>query len=79
MRTPDLEKARSELGRTAANFLKTYNENLPIAFPRASLPLLKEFRKAYPSLFKQDGAWSLDRHRKKFMDWLPMYLKSLEP
>lgn len=70
MRTPDLDRARSEQAIPLSGFLKSYNENLPVQFPRASLPLLREFRKANASLFKTGGTWSLDQHRKKVMDWL---------
>jgi hypothetical protein len=31
----------------------------------------------YPSLFKDNVYWSLDKHRKKLMDWLPQYHKSI--
>ena len=77
MKGPDPDKERSERRLTVADFLRSYNENLPSEFPRASLLYLGEFRKVYPGMFKGDDAWSLDQHRKKFMDWLPMYLKSL--
>ena len=70
MRTPDLDRERSEKTRSLADFLKSYNENLPLAFPRASTTLLKEFRGTHESLFKTNDIWSLDLHRKKVMDWL---------
>lgn len=70
MRTPDLDKVRSEKSRSLPDFLELYNEQLPAAFPRASAALLKEFRKAHTELFKSGGVWSLDQHRKKVMDWL---------
>lgn len=78
MKSPDLDRARSERELTLPEFLACYNENLPTSFPRASLPFLKEFRLRYPGLFKVTGAWSLDVHRKKVMDWLPAHVKSLE-
>lgn len=70
MRGPDLDRERSEKSRSLDEFLKLYNENLPAAFPPVSADLLKEFRKAYPGVFKATNAWSLDLHRKKVMDWL---------
>lgn len=76
---PDLDKERSEEKHTLLNFLKIYNQGLPTGFPRASSALLEAYKKLYPSQFKIDGLWSLDQHRKRFMDWLPMYLKSLKP
>jgi hypothetical protein len=75
MRSPDLDRERSEKKITIKDFLKSYNENLPDVFPSATLPLLNEFRGAYPELFKNGNEWSLDTHRKKVMDWLPRHLK----
>ena len=77
MKPPDTDRIRSERRLPIAQFIDTYNENLPETFPRATHELLKEFQRRYPGQFKE-GAWSLDRHRKKVMDWLPMHLKSLE-
>ena len=54
-----------------AEFLASYNKNMPVTFPRASTALLQRFREVHPVLFKQDGLWSLDQHRKKFFEWLP--------
>lgn len=76
MRTPDLDRERSEKKLTLADFLKSYNSNLPEGFPSASTAFLNEFKKTYPSLFKEEGVWSLDQHRKKVMDWLPAHTKS---
>ncbi len=76
MKGPDLDRERSEKKLTSAEFLKSYNADLPAEFPRASLPILKEFAKKYPELFKLGDAWSLDQHRKKLMDWLPMHMRS---
>ncbi|HEX7651129.1 MAG TPA: hypothetical protein VF439_00225 [Candidatus Paceibacterota bacterium] len=75
MKTPDLDRERSERQLTSGVFLRAYNENLPAGFPQASAAYMKEFRKAYPSLFKQENAWSLDQHRKKLMDWLPLHIR----
>ena len=77
MKTHDPDKERSEEKLSLADFLKSYNENLPSKFPNASLPFLKEFQKTYPRLFKDDNLWSLIEHRKKFMDWRPQRTKSL--
>jgi len=77
MKTPDLDRARSEKQLTLPAFLREYNEDLPSQFPQVSAADLKEFRKVYPALFKDGSAWSLDQHRKKVMDWLPLHLKSL--
>lgn len=70
MKLPDLDRARSEKSLSFGDFLKSYNEGLPVQFPRASLALLREFKKTNAALFKNDNVWSLDQHRKKVMDWL---------
>ena len=76
MKIPDLDRARSEEELSLSNFLKSYNGVLPLQFPRASLALLREFKKTHISLFKDStDSWSLDQHRKKVMDWLPSRLK----
>jgi hypothetical protein len=75
MKSPDLDKERSERKLSLADFKKFYNENLPSQFPRASVPFLREFQNMYPNLFKGAKAWTLAQHRKKFMDWLPNRLK----
>ena len=77
MKTPDLDRARSEQKLTLPAFLKSYNEDLPTQFPQATAAYLRQFKKASPALFKEDASWSLDQHRKKVMDWLPLYIKSL--
>ncbi|HVB19752.1 MAG TPA: hypothetical protein VNF51_00475 [Candidatus Paceibacterota bacterium] len=70
MKLPDVDRLRSEKPIPFSDFLKFYNENLPAAFPRASLALLREFKKTNTALFKNGNLWSLDQHRKKVMDWL---------
>ncbi len=75
MRLPDLDRIRSEKLLSLPEFLKSYNGNLPAEFPRASLPLLREFRKVHENLFKRNNSWSLDQHRKVVMNWLPAHCK----
>ncbi|MFT5180074.1 MAG: hypothetical protein ACI9GH_000393, partial [Candidatus Paceibacteria bacterium] len=75
MKAPDPDKEKGEKKTSINEFMKFYNENLPSAFPRATLPFLKEFRKSYSGLFKGENSWSLDVHRKKFMDWRPQKVK----
>ena len=72
MKAPDLDKERSEKSHTLAEFLKLYNENLPLPFPRVSVAQLIKFRSAHPGFFKSYDVWSLDLHRKKVMDWLQL-------
>ncbi len=54
------------------DFLKSYNQNIPEGFPRASLSLLQKFKTEHASFFKHGELWSLDEHRKKIVDWLSL-------
>ncbi len=78
MKGPDLDRERSEEKHTLARFLQIYNAGLPTGFPRASLTFLRTYQNRYQEQSKEQGYWSLDLHRKKFMDWLPGHLKALE-
>ena len=53
------------------DFLESYNKNMPKSFPLVSIELLKKFKEAHSTLFKNGDLWSLEQHRKKVMDWLP--------
>lgn len=70
MRSPDLDRARSEQELTFSQFVAAYNKDLPASFLKITTPLLREFQKSHTSLFKTANVWSLDQHRKKVMDWL---------
>ena len=70
MGAPDIDRVRSEKTRSLGDFLRLYNENLPLAFTRASTTLLNEFKSTHADSFKADDMWSLNIHRKKVMDWL---------
>ena len=56
---------------TNAEFLASYNKNIPEGFPRVSLAILEKFKQAHLKLFKAGGMWSLDQHRKRMIEWLP--------
>ncbi|HEY4499555.1 MAG TPA: hypothetical protein VJH70_00265 [Candidatus Paceibacterota bacterium] len=58
---------------TLVAFMESYNKSIPIGFPHASVKVLKQFQESYPVLFKGSNEWSIDKHRKKVMDWLPSY------
>ncbi len=77
MKLPDLDRIRSETSLSIEEFLACYNDDLPDQFPRATKPLLEEFRRDHASLFVRTDAWSLDQHRKKIMDWLPARVKAV--
>jgi hypothetical protein len=61
----------SEMRISLADFLTSYNKNLPTGFPKATTILLKKFKETHPLFFKHGDLWSLDEHRKKIIDWLP--------
>jgi hypothetical protein len=77
MRGPDVDRERSERKHTLREFLTLYNAGLPTEFPRATTALLLEYKSRHKDQFT-DEEWSLDMHRKKVMDWLPSYQKSLK-
>ena len=60
-----------------ALFMQYYNQNIPEIFPRATLKALEKFRVTYPGLFKESDDWTIDRHRKKLMDWLTSYRETV--
>ena len=53
-----------------ADFIDSYNHSIPVGFPRATAVRLKEFQATHPLLFKKGDGWSIDKHRKRLMDWL---------
>ncbi len=73
----ELNQARTSL----PVFMESYNKSIPVNFPHVSIEILKQFQALHPSLFsarggsafggKNDDKWSIDRHRKRVMDWLP--------
>lgn len=61
----------NEIPLTDVEFLESYNKNIPEGYPKVSLKILERFKEAHTSLFKGNGSWSLDQHRKRMIDWLP--------
>jgi hypothetical protein len=58
------------IGKSAEVFIEYYNKNIPDSFPQATQKNLSAFQAQYPSLFEEDGQWIINKHRKKYMDWL---------
>ena len=56
------------------NFIESYNKSIPNSFPKVSVKILKHFQSLHPVLFKHSDEWSIDKHRKRVMDWLPSYI-----
>ena len=67
------ELKENEIQISLQDFLESFNRNMPKSFPRASAALLNKFKDTHAKLFTGD-TWSLDRHRKKIIDWLPRNL-----
>ncbi len=63
----------NEIKTSLLTFMESYNKSIPVSFPHASVKILKQFQTLHPILFRQSGEWSIDRHRKRVMDWLPSY------
>lgn len=73
LRTTEEQANLSEMHIPLAMFLKSYNKNIPLGFPRASLAILRKFRETHQMLFKHGSLWSIALHRKKVIDWLSSY------
>ena len=56
-------------------FIHYYNQNIPASFPRATIEALKEFQATHSALFDNNKTWTVDKHRRRLMDWLPSYHK----
>lgn len=76
MKGIDVDRERCEKQLSLKEFTSSYNEGLPDGYPAVSTSILKTFVSSNSHLFKQEGMWSLDQHRKKVMDWLPSYLRA---
>lgn len=55
---------------TSSVFLAAYNKGIPESYPRASLKELVSFQATHPLLFKKGDWWSIEKHRKRLMDWI---------
>jgi len=74
IKEPDINSVKT----TLADFIEYYNQNIPQSFPRASFKHLEKFRATHAGLF--DGSkdeWTVDKHRKRLMDWLSSYDETL--
>jgi len=72
-KSKDLILEKNQKMISASEFLTSYNKSIPAAFPQASVADLKEFATVNGRLFSTPGEWSLEKHRKRLMDWLPSY------
>ena len=58
------------LSTSPVEFIENYNKSIPQGFPQVTSETLRQFQIAYPALFKKADMWSIDKHRKRLMDWL---------
>jgi len=72
MKLKNKELELNQLKIPLAVFIKSYNHSIPEGFPCVSVKVLKKFQALHPALFRNSDAWSIDKHRKKVMDWLPL-------
>jgi len=69
IKSTNTEPDETLIGTSPKGFIEYYNKNIPDTFPVATIKTLNAFKAQYPSLFKEDGQWIIQKHRKKFMDW----------
>lgn len=71
MKRKHLEQEINQVVVSTVGFMEAYNKKLPKGFPEASVRNLEEFYKGHSLLFKNGyNKWSIDKHRKRVMDWL---------
>lgn len=52
-----------------AKFVEDYNLLFNVPAVKASEGICLQYRVEHPNEFK-NGDWSIERHRKRFMDWM---------
>ncbi len=70
MRRKYAELEKNQIMTSQAIFIEMYNKNIPATYPQATIKNLNKFRAQNASLFANANEWSIDKHRKKVMDWL---------
>ena len=73
MKRKSFESELNQTENSMADFIESYNKTIPQGFPRASVAALQQFQTSHPILFKKGAGWSVDKHRKRLMDWLSSY------
>ncbi|MCX6713517.1 MAG: hypothetical protein NTV48_00200 [Candidatus Vogelbacteria bacterium] len=58
---------------TIETFIQYYNKNIPASFPRATTKALEQFQVSHANLFDDNKFWTIDKHRRRLMDWLILY------
>lgn len=60
----------NQANTSLADFMGEYNVTIPASFPHATVKVLQRFQMTHPNLFGGVDTWSIDKHRKRFMDWM---------
>ncbi|MBI4085594.1 MAG: hypothetical protein HY432_03785 [Candidatus Liptonbacteria bacterium] len=76
-KTPrDSELELNQVKTSLLIFMESYNKSIPESFPHTTIKILKKFQALHPMLFRGRDEWSIDRHRKRVMDWLPSHVST---
>jgi len=70
MKSRSNEYEQNQAITSLAVFIDAYNKSIPEDFPRATTKVLKQFQISHSALFKNPDNWSIEKHRKRLMDWL---------
>ncbi|OHB17597.1 MAG: hypothetical protein A2734_01075 [Parcubacteria group bacterium RIFCSPHIGHO2_01_FULL_40_30] len=70
MKSKSNELEQNQAMTSLVVFIENYNKSIPKDFPRATTKALKEFQITHSALFKRPDDWSIEKHRKRLMDWL---------
>ena len=69
------EQEKNFVETTLGAFVEYYNQNIPESFPQATEAALLQFQETHAVLFDDKKTWTIDKHRRRLMDWLPSYHK----
>lgn len=70
MRRKNEQYELSQILTSLPVFIENYNKSVPLGFYQATSKMLVKFQELHPMLFKKGDAWSMEKHRKRVMDWL---------
>lgn len=70
MKAKSNELKENQTITSLAVFIENYNKSIPEDFTRATSKVLEQFQITHPALFKNPDGWSIEKHRKRLMDWL---------
>lgn len=68
----------NSIAMSLPEFLAYYNKNIPSSFPQATMEHMEKFQADHAALFSGEKPWTIDKLRKKFMDWMVSRPKKTE-